>query len=144
MRWRSICSNIKVTKGCTILARILESSFKKDERFDFESPLFIVSSFSMKAFSVPISFSFLFGKCGYFSWALSRMKNNYLCCLAKIAASPPVGLADLFLELFLPISILHSYLVKADYMSSKKKTKSIQCLLVSLCGLTVSYICQTI
>lgn len=52
------------------------------------------------------------------------MKNNYLCCLAKIAASPPVGLADLFLELFLPISILHSYLVKADYMSSKKKKKS--------------------
>lgn len=52
-------------KGYIILAKlgccISESSFKKDKKtFDFESPLFVISSFSMKIFSVPISFLFFF------------------------------------------------------------------------------------
>lgn len=134
---QSVCCDIvKVKKGYTIVAKIWcyisESSFQKDnERFDFESPLFKIS-FQHENIFHSHQFSFVSGKHGYFSWTLSGMKNHYFCWLASVVASPPVRLADLFLEMFYQYI---SYIVTSEsrfYKSLKKKKKSlVQGLLAS-------------
>lgn len=59
------------------------------------------------------------------------MKNHYFCWLASVVASPPVRLADLFLEMFYQYI---SYIVTSEsrfYKSLKKKKSLVQGLLAS-------------